>query len=301
MQTTDTVFLVRPASFSYNKETAVSNTFQNEINTVAEGLQAKALEEFNIFVSKLERKGISVQVFDDTPLPIKPDAIFPNNWISIHADGRLVLYPMCTPNRQAERRLDIVEQLKEQYLISEVIDLSRYEQEERYLEGTGSIIFDHKNKIAYACLSKRTDKLLFEEVVTSLGYEALSFYAFDKNGTAIYHTNVMMSVGDGFCVICLESITDELEQDTIRNSLLNSGLEIVEISLGQVNNFAGNMLALYARKQQFLVLSQSAYNCLKKEQKKQLEIYCELLPLAISTIETVGGGSARCMICEIFY
>jgi len=300
MQTTNTVLLVRPASFSYNKETALSNAFQNEISTVAEGLQAKALEEFNTFVSILENKGISVQVFEDTPLPIKPDAIFPNNWISIHADGRLVLYPMCTPNRQQERRLDIVEQLEKEYQITEIIDLSAYEQEGRYLEGTGSIIFDHKNKTAYACLSQRTDKLLFEEVVKRLGYKALSFYAFDQNNAAIYHTNVMMSIGDGFSVICLESIKNELERDVVRNSLLTSGLEIVEISLEQVNNFAGNMLALNVEEQQILVMSQSAYDCLKEEQKKQLEKYCELLPLAIPTIETVGGGSARCMICEIF-
>lgn len=300
MQTTNTVFLVQPASFSYNSQTAISNTFQNKGTESAAELQERALLEFNRFVKRLEGKGIVVHVFEDSISPIKPDAIFPNNWISVHADGRLVLYPMCTPNRRLERREDIIEFIRSKRAIKEIIDYSIYEQNERFLEGTGSIIFDHAHKKAYACCSPRTDKALFEQLMTVLGYEAIVFHAQDQKGTAIYHTNVMMGIGEGFAVICLESIVNQKEQQNVVDRLESDGLELVNISLEQVQQFAGNVLALQGINGQLLVLSQSAFDGLTVVQKKQLEMHCELLPMRIPTIEMIGGGSARCMIAEIF-
>jgi hypothetical protein len=241
-----------------------------------------------------------VQVFDDSPNPVKPDAIFPNNWVSVHANSTMVLYPLCTVNRRPERRPEIINKLKLQYHITNLIDLSVYEKEGKFLEGTGSMVFDHKSKIAYACLSARTDKMLFEHCAKILGYIAISFHAYDENKIEIYHTNVMMNIGDGFAVICLDSISSETERKLVSQSLIQSGLEIVEISFEQVHNFAGNMLALSVKNAQILVLSEKAHDCLSQEQINSLEKYCTMVPVLIPTIETVGGGSARCMICEIF-
>jgi hypothetical protein len=300
MQTTNTVFLVRPASFSYNTQTATSNAFQTIVELSPAEVQAKALEEFDGFVLKLRSEGIQVQVFEDSITPVKPDAIFPNNWISIHADGTIVLYPMCTPNRRLERNqavLDWVEQKKD---FNTIIDYTVYEDQERFLEGTGSIIFDHLNKKAYACLSPRTDQGLFENLMVHLGYQAIYFNASDKNGLAIYHSNVMMSIGTGFSVICLESIKATAERKKVVKELEASGLDVVAISLEQVEHFAGNMLALHTEDGQILVLSKRAFDCLTTEQKQHLEQYAKLLPMDIPTIELIGGGSARCMLAEVF-
>lgn len=300
MQTTNTVFLVRPASFSYNVQTAESNAFQTlaEINPIE--IQAKALKEFDAFVTKLRAEGVQVQVFEDSLVPTKPDAIFPNNWISIHADGTVVLYPMCTPNRRLERNQAVLDWLEQKNTFHTIIDYTIYENQGRFLEGTGSIIFDHLNKKAYACLSPRTDLMIFEHLMVHLGYEAIAFNALDKNGVAIYHTNVMMSIGNGFAVVCLESIPSNQEREKVVRELQNSSLEIVGISLDQVGHFAGNMLALQNKDGQVLVLSQSAFDVLTTQQKQQLEQYVKLLPMAIPTIELIGGGSARCMIAEVF-
>lgn len=300
MQTTNTVFLVRPASFSYNTQTAVSNAFQTILELSSREVQAKALEEFDAFVARLRAEGIQVEVFEDTLEPIKPDAIFPNNWISIHADGTIVLYPMCTPNRRLERKQAVLDWLEQQKSFTTIIDYTIYEQQGRFLEGTGSIIFDHLNRKGYACLSPRTDQALFENLMIHLGYQAISFNASDKQEMAIYHSNVMMSIGKGFAVICLESIKAESERQRVVLELEGDGLELVAISLEQVGHFAGNMLALNVKEQQILVLSQRAFDCLNMEQKQQLGQYAKLLPLAIPTIELIGGGSARCMIAEVF-
>lgn len=300
MQTTNTVFLVRPACFSYNTQTAASNAFQTILELSSREVQAKALEEFDAFVATLRAEGVQVEVFEDTSEPIKPDAIFPNNWISIHADGTIVLYPMCTPNRRLERKKAVLDWLEQQKNFTTIIDYTIYEQQGRFLEGTGSIIFDHLNKKGYACLSPRTDQALFENLMIHLGYQAISFNASDAQEMAIYHSNVMMSIGKGFAVICLESIKAESERQRVVLELEGDGLELVAISLEQVGHFAGNMLALNANEQQVLVLSQRAFDCLNMEQKQQLEQYAKLLPLAIPTIELIGGGSARCMIAEVF-
>ncbi|HNV81733.1 MAG: arginine deiminase-related protein [Tenuifilaceae bacterium] len=301
MQTTNSVFLVRPANFGFNVETAVSNVFQNKMSEKEEVIQSKVLKEFDVFTSTLRSKGVNVFVFDDTPTPVKPDAIFPNNWISLHSNGKVILYPMCTPNRRIERRQDIIDSLAKKFNIAEVIDLSGSEADNKFMEGTGSIVFDHTNRIAYACLSPRTDKDVFLKVCSILQYKPVYFYSRDKSGKEIYHTNVVMCIGKGFAVICLESITDKKERENVVEMLTGTGNQIIDISFEQMVSFAGNMLAIRSNDgKELLVMSQTSYDSLTKNQRETLEKYCELVPLSINTIETIGGGSARCMIAEIF-
>jgi hypothetical protein len=297
-----TVFLVRPARFGFNAETAPSNHFQQPLAGLDEsGIQQRAFAEFDAVVARLRGKGVRVLVFDDTAEPVKPDAVFPNNWLTLHADGRALLYPMCAPNRRAERRPDILAALAREFRLTETIDLSGHEAEGRFLEGTGSIIFDHPRRVAYAALSPRTDAALFADVAALLGYRPVAFRANDAQGQAIYHTNVMMCLGDGFAVVCLESITDAPERAAVVAELQAGGHEIVDITLAQVARFAGNMLALQpAAGPALLALSQSAYDALTPEQRVTLGRYGELLPLPIPTIETIGGGSARCMLAEVY-
>lgn len=298
-QITNTVFLIRPTAFGYNAQTAVSNAFQNKPSESEEKIKNQAIVEFDKMAEKLKNIGVQVQVFEDTTNPVKPDAIFPNNWISTHAEGQLILYPMCTPNRRLERRLDIVKELekKKNYQIT---DLSKSEENNEFLEGTGSMVLDRKNRKIYACLSPRTDQKLLGKVAQVLNYKLLFFNALDENRGAIYHTNVMMSIGENFAVICLESIQPETARKTVLESLENDGLKVVDITLEQMNHFAGNMLALQAKQEQILVLSQTAFDSLISTQKQELEQYATLLPCAIPTIEKIGGGSVRCMICEVF-
>ena len=301
MQTTNSVFLVRPANFGFNVETAVSNVFQNKMSEKEEVIQSKVLKEFDVFTSTLRSTGVNVFVFDDTPTPVKPDAIFPNNWISLHSNGKVILYPMCTPNRRIERRQDIIDSLAKKFNIAEVIDLSGSEADNKFMEGTGSIVFDHTNRIAYACLSPRTDKDVFLKVCSILQYKPVYFYSRDKSGKEIYHTNVVMCIGKGFAVICLESITDKKERENVVEMLTGTGNQIIDISFEQMVSFAGNMLAIRSNDgKELLVMSQTSYDSLTKNQRETLEKYCELVPLSINTIETIGGGSARCMIAEIF-
>ena len=301
MQSTTNILLIKPSSFVFNVETAASNAFQIELHESEEEIREKKLREFEAFVTTLKSKGVNVFVFNDTIIPAKPDAIFPNNWVTFHADETVILYPMFAPNRRLERRLDIIDSLKENFKVTKILDLSKYEKEHRYLEGTGSIIFDHTNKIAYACLSPRTDKELFVEVCNYLNYKPVYFYAHDKGGKEIYHTNVMMCIGEKFSVICLDSINDNDERDLVCSSLTETGHEIIDITFEQMNNFAGNMLEIKTNNNKsILALSQSAFDSLTANQKNQLGKYIELVPLSIKTIETIGGGSARCMIAEVF-
>jgi hypothetical protein len=259
MQATNNILLIRPSSFAFNAGTAISNTFQIKLNESEEEIKQKKLAEFELFVQTLTANGVNVFVVDDTVLPEKPDAIFPNNWVSFHADGTVILYPMCAVNRQHERRQDIIDLLKKSFIVNNIIDLSKYESEHKYLEGTGSIIFDHIHKIAYACLSPRTDKALFIEVCTLLNYRPIYFYAYDNNGQEIYHTNVMMCIAEKFSAICLDSITNQAEKELVVQSLTQTGHQIVDISFEQMSNFAGNMLELKNKNNQsLLALSQSA-------------------------------------------
>lgn len=301
MQITNNVLLIRPANFNFNQETAGSNAFQTKVSENGDALSQKAIAEFDSMVNTLREKGVSVTVIEDTPEPVKPDAIFPNNWISFHRDGRIMLYPMFAPNRRIERRKDIIEQLREQFQVKEVMDFSQNETDNLFLEGTGSIVFDHANKIGYACLSPRTNKPMFEIVCQNLGYKAISFHSHDQNGKEIYHTNVMMCVAEKFVVICMESITDPAEKDMLLDQFRSTGHEIIDIDFEQMNNYAGNMLGVKTKSgASLLVMSQSAFNSLNKDQVDRIKNYTEPLPFSIDTIETVGGGSVRCMIAENF-
>jgi hypothetical protein len=302
MQATNNILLIRPSNFVFNPETADSNSFQNNMAGLEkETVKQKVSEEFEGFVSTLKSKGVNLMIFDDTEFPQKPDAIFPNNWISFHSDGTVILYPMFAKNRREERRSDIVDELKKNFNITNIVDLSGYEKQYKFLEGTGSMVFDHINKIAYACLSARTDKELFIQVCEILNYKPVYFLAQDNNGKEIYHTNVMLCIGEKFAIICLDRIADKYEREIVSQSLSKTGHEIIEISNGQMNHFAGNMLVLQINStKHILVSSQSAFDSLDDNQKKEIEKQCEIVPLPIKTIETIGGGSVRCMMAEVF-
>jgi len=302
MQTTDTVLMIEPAAFGFNAETAQNNYFQ--INSENAETQTKALQEFNNFVEKLRSKGINVITVKDTLEPHTPDSIFPNNWISMHQDGTVVLYPMCAVNRRWERRNDILEILKRNFSVKEIVDLSAPENDGKFLEGTGSMIFDHKNKIAYGSVSLRLDEPLFREFCEKFGFEPVVFHSYqtaNNERLPIYHTNVMMCVADQFVVICLDCIDDETERVKVVNAIVNSGKEIIEISESQMQQFAGNMLQVQnSDGKKFLVMSQSAYQSLTQEQISNIEKYSEIIYSDLETIETNGGGSARCMLAEVF-
>lgn len=301
-QTTSQLMMVRPASFQFNFETAESNAFQKSLENLSDdAIKQKAIDEFDAYVEKLRKHDIHVVVIQDTAEPQKPDAIFPNNWISMQSDGMVYLYPMCTPNRRLERRSEIVEELENGFKINEVIDLSSSEKQHQFLEGTGSIIFDHINKKAYACLSPRTDKAVFEEHCAQLNYEPISFISEDENGHLVYHTNVMLTIGNGFAVICLDSIKNAKEQKRVLDSFAATRHEIIDISFEQMNAFAGNMLQVEnTNGDTFLVMSQTALNSLNDDQIQQIKKYTEILAVEIPVIETIGGGSARCMLAEIY-
>ncbi len=296
------LMMVRPASFQFNAETAVSNAFQKKPEALTpDQVNRKAIEEFDNYVAKLRANQVNVLVIEDTPEPPKPDAIFPNNWISMHRSGLICLYPMCTPNRRKEIRKDILKTLKQHFVVKDIKDLSGYTKDNLFLEGTGSIIFDKINKIAYACLSPRTDADLFNVHCHSLGYEPVTLSSYDQNGTLVYHTNVMLTVGDGFAVICLKSIKNMAERKFVKEKLISTGHELIDISFEQMNAFAGNMLQVKNMQgKTFLVLSETALKSLNYQQISKIEKYTTILPVSIPTIETIGGGSARCMIAEIF-
>ena len=301
MQTTDTVLMIEPVAFGYNEQTAVNNYFQVQ----QEGnVQEKALREFNSFVEKLRSKGITVITIKDTISPKTPDSIFPNNWVSFHRDGKVVLYPMFAENRRLERRDDIINQIKSQFKVEEIIDYSASERDNHFLEGTGSMIFDHDNKIAYGSVSLRLDEDLFRKFCAEFGFRPVVFHSYQTAGEErlpIYHTNVMMCVADKFVVICLDCIDDELEREKVIETVKNSDKELIEISEEQMQNFAGNMLQVHNNVgEKFLVMSQSAYRSLKPEQVAAIEKYCEIIYSDLETIETNGGGSARCMLAEVF-
>ena len=302
MQTTDTVLMIEPAAFGFNAETAQNNYFQ--INSENAETQTKALQEFNNFVEKLRSKGINVITVKDTLEPHTPDSIFPNNWISMHSDGTVVLYPMCAVNRRWERRNDILEILKRNFSVKEIIDLSAPENDGKFLEGTGSMIFDHDNKLAYGSVSLRLDEQLFREFCEKFGFEPVVFHSYqtaNNERLPIYHTNVMMCVADQFVVICLDCIDDETERVNVVNAIVNSGKEIIEISESQMQQFAGNMLQVQnSDGKKFLVMSLSAYQSLTPEQISNIEKYSEIIYSDLETIETNGGGSARCMLAEVF-
>lgn len=303
MQTASTVLMVEPIAFGYNAQTAQNNYFQVEQKDA--DIQTKALEEFNSFVDKLKSKGINVITVKDTLDPHTPDSIFPNNWVSFHSDGKVVLYPMFAPNRRVERRSDILEILKDSgFEITEIYDLSHFEDQEKFLEGTGSMIFDHDYNIAYGSVSLRLDEELFRQFCQKFGFRPVVFHSYQNAGDQrlpIYHTNVMMCVADQFVVICLDCIDDELEREKVQEVIKSTGKEIIEISEDQLQQFAGNMLQVQNEAgDKFLVMSETAYKSLTPAQIQNIEKYCEIIYSDLNTIETNGGGSARCMLAEVF-
>ncbi len=302
-QAPNAVVMIRPVKFGYNEQTAASNAFQKKDGIDQKDIiQLKALKEFDDFVAKLRDLKIDVIVVEDTPEPHKPDSIFPNNWFSMHNDGTVILYPMQAANRRLERRNDLVEQLnkKHQFLVKEVWDLSSHEQQDQYLEGTGSIVFDYINKIAYANISPRTHPILLKKVADRLGYKLISFKAHDDQGRDIYHTNVVMCVGDRFAVICAECIPGVEDRDKVLDTLEETGHELVIIDYEQMVQFAGNMLQLTnALGDKFLIISGAAHAALRQDQLTTLMRYAKIVPVSISTIEKYGGGSVRCMLAGV--
>lgn len=300
-QVAKTILMIRPASFGYNAETAASNVFQGNVTLTEKEVQQKAVSEFDAFVKTLRSHNINVLVKEDTPLPQKPDAIFPNNWFCTLSDGTVATFPMFAANRRMEVRSDLIQALKDDFIVANVEDWTTYDRDELYLEGTGSMIIDHENKIVYACLSPRTNKALLQQFADAHGYNTVTFFSKDDNGTNVYHTNVIMHIGVGYAVICLSSIKDENERDEVIESLVKTNHDIIDITMQQVHQYAGNMLQVESEDDKlYTILSQQAFEALNYGQKQTLAKYTHLLPVHIPTIETVGGGSVRCMMAEIF-
>ena len=305
MQITNNILMIQPVSFRYNEQTAVNNYYQQVLDNLSdEQTQEKALLEFNNLVELLKNVGVNVIVIEDTKKPDTPDSIFPNNWVSFHADGTVGLYPMCAKNRRAERREDIFDTLVDEYgfNIKEIKDFSEFEEHDKYLEGTGSMVLDREHKICYAAISIRTDEIAVMQFCEEFGYRPVCFTAnqsVNEERMAIYHTNVMMCVADKFVVICLDTIDDKDERKHVVETLSETGKEIIEITQAQNHRFAGNMLQVMGDKP-YLVMSNSAFSSLNNKQKKTIEKYCPIIYSSLDTIEACGGGSARCMMAEVF-
>jgi hypothetical protein len=298
-QSTSNLLMIRPVSFGYNDQTAVSNSFQSRDADQLK-VQSNALIEFNALVKVLKENNVNVTVIEDTVQPHTPDSIFPNNWISFHADGDIYLYPMQAENRRLERREDIIRKLEEKFTVKHITDFSRFEQEGKFLEGTGSMVLDRENKIAYACLSPRTNKDVLNIFCEQTGYKPVMFHAFSEDDIAIYHTNVLMALGSKFAVICLDSVKKSAEKQLLIESLKSTGKVIVDITFEQMNHYAGNMLEVKNNVgDALIVMSKSAFTSLNEQQKATLSKYGKLIYADINTIETNGGGSARCMIAEV--
>ena len=297
-----TILMIRPASFGFNAETAANNVFQTASQTLTQKeVQQKAAQEFDNFTDTLRKKKIDVIVVEDTLVPPKPDAVFPNNWFCTLNDGTVCVFPMFAANRRIEKRDDLLHMLAENFKVRDVEDWSEYEAEHLFLEGTGSMIIDHEYKIIYACLSPRTNKTVLEKFAYAHGYKAMLFHSKDESGTDVYHTNVIMHLGEDYAVICMESIPEETERIAVSQLLISTGHEIIPITFTQVRKYAGNMLQVKNSKgKKFTILSRSAYMSLTREQKQILNYHTTLLPVDINIIESIGGGSVRCMMAEIF-
>jgi hypothetical protein len=305
-QTTNTILMIRPINFRMNEQTAVNNYYQQEIdNVLSSTLNSKAQNEFDAFVDKLRSFGIDVIVVSDSDEFDTPDSIFPNNWISFHKDGTIGMYPMFAENRRLERREDIIEQVEsEGFFIENVVDYTSAEEDDVFLEGTGSMILDRENNKAYCALSPRADEELFIEFCEDFEYTPIVFTANQTVGEqreAIYHTNVMMCIAETFAIVCLSSIDDKKERKNVLKHLKEDGKKVIDISEEQVSNFAGNMLQVHGKDdERFLIMSQSAFDSLTNSQKAQINNHCKIISSSLATIEACGGGSARCMMAEVF-
>ncbi len=305
MQVTNTILMIRPINFRKNEQTAVNNYFQEDLAIENAVINTRAQNEFDTFVEILRAKGVQVIVVQDTKEPDTPDSIFPNNWISFHADGTVGIYPMFAENRRNERREDILDTLEEMgFVIDSVMDYTAAEADNLFLEGTGSLLLDRVNKKAYCALSGRADEDLFIEFCEDFDYAPVLFTAnqtVDGKRLPIYHTNVMMALGETFAIICLDTIDDKKERKNLVEHLKDTNKEIIAISEAQMHHFAGNMLqVLGADDKRYLVMSSAAYNSLKPDQIAMIEKHSEIIHSSLETIETCGGGSARCMMAEVF-
>ena len=298
-QSPKAVVMIRPFHFYPNPETASDNAFQREVAPAdADTISKAAQKEFDQAVELLRGAGVTVHVFEDTASPVKPDAVFPNNWFSTHHDGRVALYPMYSPTRRNERRRDVIDKLGKSYRISALVDYSAYEQRGLYLEGTGSLVLDYVNRIAYVSLSKRSDRALVERFCQDFNFEPMLFESVGDDGRSVYHTNVVMCVGSEFALVGLDLIADPGQRETIRRRLEASGKKVIELDRDQIANFAGNALELRNDSEKLLVLSRRAAEALTTEQWNEVERHARVLPLALPTIE-LAGGSARCMMATI--
>jgi hypothetical protein len=298
-QSANAVVMIRPCRFYPNPETASDNAFQREVaEGTTETLSRSAQNEFDQAVEILRSAGVTVHVFEDTPSPEKPDAVFPNNWFSTHHDGRVALYPMYSPARRNERRRDVIDELGKIYRISALIDYSFYEKRHFYLEGTGSLVLDHINRIAYVSLSRRADREPLGKFCTDFNYEPIPFESTGDDGRPIYHTNVVMCIGSKFALVGLELIADQAERKKIRQRLEAGGKTVIELNRNQIANFAGNALELHNEDEKLLILSARAAAALSSQQRDEIERHARLLELSIPTIE-LAGGSARCMIAAV--
>jgi hypothetical protein len=298
-QSTNSVLMIRPGQFYPNPETAADNAFQARVDCPADALSTVARKEFDAAVQTLRAGGVNVHVFEDTAEPEKPDAVFPNNWISTHHDGRIALFPMYSALRRRERRHDIIAELRKHYHVTEVIDYSVFEEKDCWLEGTGSLVLDHLNKIAYVSLSNRSNPKVIQRFADDFSYEPVTFTSIGPNGEPIYHTNVMMCIGTAFAMVGLELIRNKAEREQLRARLERTGKDIVELSADEIANFAGNAIELHNKDgQKLLVLSSRAGGALTEDQRERLSRYARLIPLELPTIE-LGGGSARCMVATI--
>lgn len=299
MQTTNTVLMIRPARFAFNPDTAANNRFQ-QAPSDPQAASEKALEEFDGYVDTLRQHGVDVLVVQDTPEPHTPDSIFPNNWWSSHADGSLVLYPMEGENRRLERSKGVLGVLRERFAIQRTIDLSPLEQQNLFLEGTGSMVLDREHRISYACHSGRTHEHALRQFAERLDYRLCLFHAVDRHQAPIYHSNVMMNVGRQLAVACLNALPHHDERRALEHSLRDTGKQVLALNFDQLENFAGNMLEVHDKQgQPLLVMSRSAWNSLNSEQRRQAERHSHPVVVNIDHIERIGGGSARCMLAEV--
>ena len=296
-QSANAVVMIRPNRFYPNPETAQDNTFQQEAK-MGDNISVRAQTEFDRAVNALRAAGVAVHVFPDTPAPDKPDAVFPNNWFSTHQDGRVALYPMYSPLRRAERRLDLIDHLKELYQVGEVVDYSPYEEWGLYLEGTGSLVLDRVHRVAYVSLSRRAQLEPLQKFCEDFGYEPMTFESQSEDGLPIYHTNVMLCLGTDFALVGLDLIQDHGQRQELQNRLESTGRTLIRLDRDQINNFAGNGLELHNKDGKLLVLSDRALAALRDDQRATIERFARLLPLALPTIE-LAGGSARCMLATI--
>ena len=305
MSLTDKILMIRPSSFSYNEQTAVNNHYQNAIEEDFSTISKLVINEFDKLKFELEKNGITIYCFEDIPKLNTPDSVFPNNWISFHKNGTIILYPMFAENRRKERRKDIIEYFQNNYKYSKLIDIaSLYESKKQFLEGTGSMVLDRSNKVVYAALSDRTHINPLKYFCEQTNFQLISFTSsqqFEKKEKLIYHTNVMMSLCDNFVIICLESIKNKMERKKILTTFKKTKKQIIDISFDQVKKFCGNVIELKnSNHENILVMSSRAFSAFTAEQKSIINNFCKIVHSPLENIENYGGGGARCMIAEIF-